>query len=93
MPKYSVFVAYSLSGKAYTEIPNLDCTHKLYDTAEEAIKAIANEIEIEYNNKDYYGLRVALPKIKNGWITNGSFERAYTFGPHVHYDIYLTELD
>ena len=93
MPKYSVFVAYSLSGKAYTEIPNLDCTHKLYDTAEEAIKAIANEIEIEYNNKDYYGLRVALPKIKNGWITNGSFECAYTFGPHVHYDIYLTELD
>ena len=93
MPKYSVFVAYSLSGKAYTEIPNLDCTHKLYDTAEEAIKAIANEIEIEYNNKDYYGLRVALPKIKNGWITNGSFECAYTFGPHVHYDIYLTEFD
>ena len=93
MPKYSVFMAYSLSGKAYTEIPNLDCTHKLYDTAEEAIKAIANEIEIEYNNKDYYGLRVALPKIKNGWITNGSFECAYTFGPHVHYDIYLTEYD
>ena len=93
MPKYSVFVAYSLSGKAYTEIPNLDCTHKLYDTAEEAIKAITNEIEIEYNNKDYYGLRVALPKIKNGWITNGSFECAYTFGPHVHYDIYLTEFD
>ena len=93
MPKYSVFVAYSLSGKAYTETPSLNCTHKLYDTAEEAIKAIANEIEIEYNNKDYYGLRVALPKIKNGWITNGSFECAYTFGPHVRYDIYLTELD
>ena len=93
MPKYSVFVAYSLSGKAYTEIPNLDCTHKLYDTAEEAIKAIADEIEIKYNNKDYYGLRVALPKIKNGWVTDGSFECAYTFGPHVHYDIYLVEFD
>ena len=93
MPKYSVFVAYSLSGKAYTEIPNLDCTHKLYDTAEEAIKAIANEIETQYNNKDYYGLRVALPKIKNGWVTDGSFECAYKFGPHIHYDIYLTELD
>ena len=91
MPKYSIFVAYSLSGKAYTEIPSLKCTHKLYDTAEEAIKAIANEIEIEYNNKDYYGLRVALPKIKNGWVTDGSFECAYTFGPHVHYDIYLTK--
>ena len=95
MPKYSVFVAYSLSGKAYTEIPNLNCTHKLYDTAEEAIKAIANEIEIEYNNKDYYGLEVKLPKVKHceGYerLYNGSFECAYKFGPHVHYDIYLVE--
>lgn len=93
MPKYSVFVAYSLSGKAYTEIPNLDCTHKLYDTAEEAIKAIANEIEIKYNNKDYRRLRVVLPEIQDGWITDGSFECAYKFGPHVHYDIYLTKFN
>ena len=93
MPKYSIFVAYTLRDKAYTATPSLKCTHKLYDTAEETIKAIANEIETKYNNKDYHGLQVALPKIKNGWITNGSFECAYTFGPHVRYDIYLTELD
>lgn len=91
MPKYSIFVACTLRDKAYTERPHLNCVHKLYDTAEEAIKAIANEIEIEYNNKNYYGLQVALPKIKDGWITDGSFECAYKFGPHVHYDIYLTE--
>ena len=89
MPKYSVFVAYTLRDKAYTGRPHLNCVHKLYDTAEEAIKAI----EIKYNNKDYRGLQVALPKIKDGWITDGSFECAYKFGPHVHYDIYLTELD
>ena len=93
MSKYSIFVAYTLRDKAYTERPRLNCTHKLYDTAEEAIAAIANEIETQYNNKDYRGLQVVLPKIKNGWITNGSFECAYTFGPHVRYDIYLTELD
>ena len=93
MPKYSVFVAYSLSGKAYTERPSLKCTHKLYDTAEEAIKAIASEIETQYHNKDYYGLQVTLPKIEDGWITDGSFECAYKFGPHIHYDIYLTKLN
>ena len=93
MPKYSVFVAYTLRDKAYTERPLLNCVHKLYDTAEEAIAAIANEIETQYNNKNYRGLQVVLPKIKGSWITNGSFECAYTFGPHVHYDIYLTEFD
>ena len=93
MPKYSVFVAYTLRDKAYTERPLLNCVHKLYDTAEEAIAAIANEIETQYNNKDYRGLQVVLPKIEGDWITDGSFECAYKFGPHVHYDIYLTEFD
>ena len=65
MPKYSVFVAYSLSGKAYTEIPILDFFFIFYDIEEEAIKAIANEIEIKYNNKDYYALEVKLPKVKH----------------------------
>ena len=97
MPKYSVFVAYTLRDKADTERPHLNCVHKLYDTAEEAIKAIADEIEIKYNNKDYYALEVKLPKVKHceGYerLYNGSFECAYKFGPHVHYDIYLTEFD
>ena len=95
MSKYAIFVAYSLIGNDYTERPNLKCTHKLYDTAEEAIKAIANEIEIEYNNKDYYGLEVKLPKVKHceGYerLYNGSFECSYKFGPHIHYDIYLVK--
>ena len=97
MPKYSIFVAYTLRDKAYTERPRLNCVHKLYDTAEEAIKAIDNEIEIKYNNKDYYALEVKLPKVKHceGYerLYNGSFECTYKFGPHVHYDIYLTEFD
>ena len=97
MPKYSIFVAYTLRDKVYTGRPHLNCVHKLYDTAEEAIKAIANEIEIKYNNKDYYALEVKLPKVKHceGYerLYNGSFECAYKFGPHVHYDIYLVEFD
>ena len=93
MPKYSVFVAYTLRDKAYTATLSLKCTHKLYNTPEEAIKAIANEIETKYNNKDYRGLQVVLPKIEGSWITDGSFECAYKFGPHVHYDIYLTKFN
>ena len=93
MSKYSIFVAYTLRDKDYTERPRFNCTHKLYDTAEEAIKAIANEIEIEYNNKNYSGLKVVLPKIEDGWITNGCFECGYIFGPRVRYDIYVLEFD
>ena len=78
-------------------MPNRDCAHKLYDTAEEAIKASAMEIEIKYNNKEYYAIEVNLPKINHseGYerVYNGSFECAYKFGPHVHYDIYLVEFD
>lgn len=92
MEKFTIFVVYSLIGNDYTERPRFNCTHKLYDSAEEAIKAVANEIEIEYNNKNYIGLKVTLPKIKDGWISNGSFECAYIFGPRVHYDIYITEV-
>lgn len=98
MPKYTVFVAYSLRGNDYTERPSLKCVHKLYDTPEEAIKAIANEIEIEYNNKYYYGLEVQLPKVSYGndgdaRLRAGYFECAYRFGPMVRYDIYLTEIE
>lgn len=97
MPKYTVFVAYSLIGNNYTEKPCLKCVHKLYDTPEEAVKAIANEIEIRYNNKDYYGLEVHLPSIEHhkGYtsIYPGCFKCAYRFGPMVRYDIYLTEIE
>ena len=96
MPKYTIFVAYSLIGNDYTEKPILECTRKLYDTPEEAVKAIANEIEIKYNNKNYYGLEVHLPSIKHyrdyTLIRSGYFKCAYCFGPMVHYDIYLTEI-
>ena len=51
MEKYTVFVAYSLADKSYTERPSgLPSTHKLFDTPEEAINAIVTDIEKEYNN-------------------------------------------
>ena len=49
-----------------------------YNSKEEAIKAVANEIECKYNNRHYHRLRVNLPK---GNSNRGSFECAYTFGP------------
>lgn len=88
--KYVIFVAYSLEGNNYTERPNLECCYYLYNSKEEAIKAIANEIECKYNNKHYRGLRVNLPKGKSN---HGTFECAYTFGPHCHYDIYIQEVE
>lgn len=42
--KYTIFVAYSLKGNDYTERPNLECCYHLYNSKEEAIKAVANEI-------------------------------------------------
>lgn len=44
--KYTIFVAYSLKGNDYTERPNLECCYHLYNSKEEAIKAVANEIAI-----------------------------------------------
>lgn len=49
--KYTIFVAYSLKGNDYTERPNLECCYHLYNSKEEAIKAVANEIECKYNNR------------------------------------------
>lgn len=98
MEKYTVFVAYSLEGKNYTEKPNLKSTHKLFNTPEEAIEAIKNEVEQEYHNKDYRGFEIELPEIKrdektgNCWIYSGYFKCAYTFGPMVHYDIYINSI-
>ena len=57
--------------------------------------AIKNEVEQEYHNKDYRGFKIELPEIKrdektgNCWIYAGYFKCAYTFGPMVHYDIYI----
>ena len=88
--KYTIFVAYSLKGNNYTERPNLECCYHLYNSKEEAIKAVANEIECKYNNRHYHRLRVNLPK---GNSNRGSFECAYTFGPLCHYDIYIQEVE
>lgn len=38
--KYTIFVAYSLKGNDYTERPNLECCYHLYNSKEEAIKAV-----------------------------------------------------
>lgn len=97
--KYTVFVVYSLKENNYTEKPNLKSTHKLFNTPEEAIEAIKNEIEQEYhNNKDYQDFDIKLPKIERDertgkcWIDTGYFRCAYTFGPLVYYDIYINEI-
>ena len=55
MKKYVVFVAYSLKGNGYTEVPNrLKSTHKLFNTPEEAVAAILQDIEVEYHNDSDY---------------------------------------
>lgn len=98
MEKYTVFVVYSLEGNNYTEKPNLKSTHKLFNTPEEAIEAIKNEVEQKYHNKDYRGFEIELPEIKRDektgdcWIYSGYFKCAYTFGPMVHYDIYINSI-
>lgn len=99
MVKYTVFVAYSLKEKGYTERPNgLPSTHKLFDTPEEAINAIVTDIEKEYNNDNYRGFEIRPPKIKmfsDGikYVTTGYFTCRYIFGPTVRYDIYINTID
>ena len=99
MTKYTVFVAYSLADKSYTERPSgLPSTHKLFDTPEEAINAIVTDIEKEYNNDSYRDFEIHPPKIKmfsDGvkYVTTGYFTCRYIFGPKVCYDIYITEID
>lgn len=99
MAKYTVFVAYSLKEKGYTERPNgLPSTHKLFDTPEEAINAIVADIEKQYNNNHYCDFEIHPPKIKmfsDGvkYVTTGHFTCRYIFGPKVCYDIYVTDID
>lgn len=98
MDKYTVFVAYSLEGNSYTEKVNLKFTHKLFNTAEEAIEAIKNEVEHEYHNKDYRGFKLELPEIKISektgkcYVYAGYFRCAYLFGPMIQYDIYVNSI-
>lgn len=98
MDKYTVFVVYSLKGNNYTEKVNLKSTHKFFNTPEEAIEAIKNEIEQEYHNKDYSDFDIKLPEVKrdertgNCWVYAGYFRCAYTFGPLVYYDIYINSI-
>jgi hypothetical protein len=88
MKYYSIEVYYSLAGNAYPEKnTHLNCCRFLYSSFEEAVKALANDIEIEYNNKDYRGLKVNLPKLSEyGTPKTGYFTCAYTFGPKVTYE-------
>lgn len=98
MVKYTIFVAYTLEGESYTEKPNLKSTHKLFNTPEEAIEAIKNEVEQEYHNKDYRGFKLELPKFirlgkDNGYlIESGYFECTYILGAMAHYDIYINTI-
>lgn len=90
--KYTVIIAYSLEGNAYPEFPRLACTHKLFDTVEQAISAVSTEIEEQYDNSDYYGLEIHLPEVKNGYVYDGSFTCAYKFGPKVDYTIRINTI-
>ena len=78
MKKYVVFVAYSLKGNGYTEVPNgLKSTHKLFNTPEEAVAAILHDIEVEYHNDgDYKDFEITPPQIKtfadgHKWVSAG----------------------
>ena len=100
MKKYVVFVAYSLKGNGYTEVPNrLKSTHKLFNTPEEAVAAILHDIEVEYHNdSDYKDFEITPPQIKtfadgHKWVSAGYFSCRYIFGPLVHYDIYVNAIN
>lgn len=80
--KYTIFVAYSLKGNDYTERPNLECCYHLYNSKEEAIKAVANEIECKYNNRHYHRLRVNLPK-GNLKLSSKSVMQNMTLSNHI----------
>ena len=99
MTKYTVFVAYSLADKSYTERPSgLPSTHKLFDTPEEAINDIVTDIEKQYNNDRHRDFEIHPPKIKmfsdgDKYVTTGYFMCRYIFGPTVRYDIYINTID
>lgn len=90
--KYTIVVAYSINGISYPEFPRMSCVHKLFDTIEQAIRAISIEIEERYDNLDYSDLKVDLPEVKNGYVYDGSFTCAYKFGPKVEYTIRINEI-
>ena len=88
MKYYSIEVYYSLYGNAYPEKnEHLECCRYLYNSFDDAVKALANDIEVEYNNKDYHGLKVNLPYLSEyGTPQTGNFSCRYTFGPMVNYE-------
>lgn len=91
--KYTIVVAYSINGISYPEFPRMSCMHKLFDTIEQAIRAISIEIEDQYNNSNYSGLKVYLPEVKkNGCVYDGYFTCAYKFGPKIEYTIRINEI-
>lgn len=90
--KYTIIVAYSIQELSYPEFPKMSCTHKLFDSIEQAIRAISIEIEDQYNNSNYRGLKVYLPEVKNGYVYDGYFTCAYKFGPKVEYTIRINKI-
>ena len=99
MKKYVVFVAYSLKGNGYTEVPDrLKSTHKLFNKPEEAVAAILHDIEVEYHNRDYKDFEITPPQIRtfadgHKWVSAGYFYCSHLFGPLVHYDIYVNAIN
>ena len=95
MKKYVVDVTYSLEGNNYTEVVNsMPCTCTAFNSLDEAIKEVENDIELGYNNKNYRGLQVHFSPLRNNeYFWHGCFECAYIFGPKVRYDVRIKQIE
>lgn len=95
MKKYVVDVTYSLEGNNYTEVVNsMPCTCTAFNSLDEAIKEVENDIELGYNNKNYRSLQVHFSPLRNNeYFWHGWFECAYIFGPKVRYDVRIKQIE
>jgi hypothetical protein len=92
MELYSIQVYFSLRNKAYTERDGLNCCHRLYKTWEEAVEAVKNEVEATYAHSNFYhSFKGEYPHETKYGRSNGYFECSYSFGPYVHYDIFIVK--
>lgn len=65
MDKYIVFVASVVKGSTFIERHNLNCTHKFFNSPEEAIAAVQDEIKRVYcNTNDVIVSEMKSPRIE-----------------------------
>lgn len=93
MEKYVVNITYTLVGYDYTEVNGtMPCVNKVYDTIEDAIRDLKNDIKRRYDNEDYRGLQVNFPQINSIYHWSGWFKCAYIFGPKIRYDCRIKQI-